>query len=362
MEEIAERSQLYSPVMIRLVLRLAGVKVCCCPVVNVGRGRKPQHPIWKLKIIGICYLGRTPTSCLQKVSSCLAPRSYPNERQTLHSCQEVFWWCHSALDYKQLLWCWDPSQILPGLLSEKALLGCSLLENLPAYACLGYLLCSAKRESSRCKSWYCSPQPGVVRLDLQKSPQVSGDLASRLPFLSACVHPGGAFLPLELLLLPLHLQHVWPSPAAGQRSLPGQWKQLLESAAHRTKGLHVSSCALASPCLWCWQACCAWTAGWYKLRWVAPRSHCHRAGVPGSWVVTGCHPVGCPEKEFELHLGDFWNWVFGVLLCAGVKRDPLDWQGTPGRSHKQCPPADSSLSSVACRSTASAPVGSRGSK
>lgn len=90
MEEIADRYQLYSPATTGLVLRLAGVKGCCCPAVNVGRGRKPQHPIWKLKIIGMCYLGRTPTSCLQKVSSCLAPRSYPNERQTLRSCQEVF--------------------------------------------------------------------------------------------------------------------------------------------------------------------------------------------------------------------------------------------------------------------------------
>lgn len=84
------RYQLCFPVMMGLVLRLTGVKGGCCPVVNMGGRRKPQHPTCKLKAMGMHYLGRTPTSCSQKVSSCSAPRSYPNERQTPRSCQGVF--------------------------------------------------------------------------------------------------------------------------------------------------------------------------------------------------------------------------------------------------------------------------------
>lgn len=89
--EVICRYQLCFPVTIVLVLRLAGVKGGgCCPMVNARGGRKPQHPTCKLKTTGMCYLGRTPISCLQKVSSCLAPRSYPNERQTPRSCRGVF--------------------------------------------------------------------------------------------------------------------------------------------------------------------------------------------------------------------------------------------------------------------------------
>lgn len=84
------RYQLCFPVMMELVLRLTGIKGGCCLAVNTGGGRKPQHTTCKLKAIGMRYLGRTPTSYSQKVSSCSAPRSYPNEKQTPHSCRGVF--------------------------------------------------------------------------------------------------------------------------------------------------------------------------------------------------------------------------------------------------------------------------------
>lgn len=83
---VTHRHWLYFPVTMGLVLRLTGVKGggCCCPMETSA-----PH-LQTLKTTRMCYLGRTLMSCLQKVSSCLAPRSCPNERQTPHSCPEVF--------------------------------------------------------------------------------------------------------------------------------------------------------------------------------------------------------------------------------------------------------------------------------